>query len=49
MKRFGNIKSGPYCVIVIKYVNSEFTASLGEVCPKRVKIKCRYGAAGRVL
>lgn len=49
MMRFGNIKSGPYCVIVIKYVNSEFTASLGEVGPKRVKIKCRYGAAGRVL
>ena len=49
IERLGKIKSRPYCVMVIKYVNLEFTASLDEVGPKRVKIKCRYGTAGRVL
>ena len=48
-EKLANIRSPPYCVMVIKYVNLEFTASLGEVGPKRVKIKCRYGKSGGVL
>ena len=49
MEKLANIRSPPYCVMVIKYVNLEFTASLGEVGPKRVKIKCRYGKSGGVV